>query len=120
MLYTISKIIASRLAPVLTSIIDPAQAAFVQKRSMKDNIFLLQEFLRQYGRKRTFPRCILNVDMRKAFDSVDWDFVQEMLTKLQFPPMFVRWIMTCISTTTYSLSFNGSLHELFKGKKGLR
>ncbi|GFS35505.1 hypothetical protein Acr_00g0040240 [Actinidia rufa] len=81
----ISKILAARMAEVLPSIIDPAQAAFVHKRSMKDNIFLLQELLRQYGRKRSTPRCILNVDLRKAFNSLDWDFVHDMLLSLQFP-----------------------------------
>ena len=71
----ISKIIALRLAPALISVIDPAQAAYVQNRKMVENIFLLQELLRQYGRKRASPRCILNVDLRKAFDSVDWGFI---------------------------------------------
>ena len=49
----ISKIIAARLGPAIISIIDPAQAAFIQNRAMVDNIFLLQELLRQYSRKRT-------------------------------------------------------------------
>ncbi|GFY91064.1 hypothetical protein Acr_07g0012600 [Actinidia rufa] len=101
----ISKLIVTRLVGVLPSIIDPAQAAFVQKKSMKYNIFLLQELLRQYGRKRSSPRCILNVDLRKAFDTLDWDFVQDMLSALQFPPKFIEWIMTCISSTSYSISY---------------
>ncbi|GFZ16285.1 hypothetical protein Acr_25g0006940 [Actinidia rufa] len=54
----ISKIIAIRLAPALISIIDPAQAAFIQNRAMIDNIFLLQELLRQYSRKRSSPRSL--------------------------------------------------------------
>ncbi|GFY91271.1 hypothetical protein Acr_07g0014670 [Actinidia rufa] len=62
----ISKIIALRLAPALISVIDPAQAAYVQNRKMVENIFLLQELLRQYGRKRSSPRCILKVDIRKS------------------------------------------------------
>ncbi|GFZ21489.1 similar to CYCLIN D3;2 [Actinidia rufa] len=116
----ISKIIASRLAPALISIVNPAQAAFVQNRSMTDNIFMLQELLRNYGRKRISPRCILNVDLRKAFDSVDWEFVQDMLSALQFPPKFVAWIIACISSPTYSVSYNGHCHGFFKGKRGLR
>ena len=116
----ISKIIAIRLAPTLSNIVDPAQSAFIQNRSMIDNIFLLQELLRQYGRKRASPRCILNVDLRKAFDSIEWDFLCEMLSALHFPPRFIGWIMECISTTTYSVSYNGSMHGFFKGKRGLR
>ena len=116
----ISKIIASRLAPALISIIDPAQAAFIQNRAMIDNIFLLKELLRKYSRKRSSPRCTLNVDLRKAFDSVDWIFVKDMLTALHFPSTFISWIMTCIESTSYSISYNGSLHGFFKGERGLR
>ncbi|GFZ09693.1 hypothetical protein Acr_21g0002920 [Actinidia rufa] len=76
----ISKIIATRMGPAISSIIDPAQAAFIQNRSMVDNIFLLQELLRQYSRKRTSPRCTLNVDLRKAYDSIDWTFIKDMLS----------------------------------------
>ena len=116
----ISKIMALRLAPALLSIIDPAQAAFIQNRRMVDNIYLLQELLRQYGRKRSSPRCILNIDIRKAFDTVDWDFIHDMLQALNFPPVFISWTMTCISSTSLSLAYNGSLHGFFKGKRGLR
>ncbi|GFS45411.1 hypothetical protein Acr_00g0095930 [Actinidia rufa] len=91
-----------------------------KNKSIKDNIFLLQELLRQYGRKRSSLRCILNVDLRKAFDSLDWDFVHDMLSSLQFPSMFINWIMTCITTTSYSISCNGSLHGFFEGNTGLR
>ena len=81
----ISKILAMRLAPVLITIVDPAQAAYVQNRKKVENIYLLQELLRLYGRKRISPRCMLNVDLRKAFDSVDWEFIRGMLVALNFP-----------------------------------
>ncbi|XP_057468718.1 uncharacterized protein LOC130757916 [Actinidia eriantha] len=87
---------------------------------MVGNIFLLQELLRHYGRKRSSPRCMLNVDLRKAFDSIDWDFIRDMLLALNFPLNFIGWIMSCISSTSYSLSYNGSLHGFFKGQRGLR
>ena len=43
-----------------------------------------------------------------------------MLTTLQFPSKFIGWIMECITSTSYSLTYNGSLHGFFKGKRGLR
>ena len=69
----------------MIAIVVPAQVAFIWNRKIVDNIYLLQELLRQYVRKRTSPRCMLNVDLRKAFDSVEWYFIRGMLVALNFP-----------------------------------
>ncbi|KAL0287981.1 UNVERIFIED_CONTAM: hypothetical protein Sradi_7112700 [Sesamum radiatum] len=74
----ITKIIADRLSTVLEHLIDRSQAAFVGGRSITDNIFLAQEMVRQYTRKRISPRCTINVDLRKAFDSVSWTFLSRV------------------------------------------
>jgi hypothetical protein len=66
----IAKILAGRLAHALTDIISPMQNAFLGGRLMSDNINLVQELLRKYGRKRSSPRNLLKVDFRKAFDFV--------------------------------------------------
>ena len=63
----ISKIMAARLALVLPDLIDPAQAAFVQGRGMVENIYLVQELLNRYGWSRISPRCIVKIDLRKAY-----------------------------------------------------
>ncbi|KAL0326638.1 UNVERIFIED_CONTAM: hypothetical protein Sangu_1741800 [Sesamum angustifolium] len=75
----ITKIIADRLATALEHLTDRCQAAFVGGRSITDNIFLAQEMVRQYTRKRISPRCTINVDLRKAFDSVSWTFLSQVL-----------------------------------------
>jgi hypothetical protein len=66
----ISKILASRLCRALEDIIGPVQNDFLGGRNMIDNINLAQEFLMHYGRKRTSSRCLIKIDFRKAFDSV--------------------------------------------------
>jgi len=116
----ISKILAARLAGVLGGIIDPAQAAFVEGRCMIDNIHLVQELLRKYNRKRVSPRCLIKVDLRKAYDSVSWDFLADMLQGLMFPARFINWVMECVSSTSYSICLNGGIYGMFKGRKGLR
>ncbi|GAB2303773.1 hypothetical protein Dimus_038959 [Dionaea muscipula] len=116
----ISKILANRLSPILESIIDPCQAAFIRGRLMKDNIYLVHELLRQYTRKRISPRCFFQVDLRKAYDSVEWKFLERMLQALHFPPRFIHWIMVCVSTGSYSISLNGQLFGFFCGRRGLR
>jgi len=66
----ISKILAGQLAHVLNDIISPCHNAFLGGCYMTDNINLMQELFRQYGRKRISPRCIIKIDFRKAFNSV--------------------------------------------------
>ncbi|GFY92706.1 pyruvate decarboxylase-2 [Actinidia rufa] len=116
----ISKILAARLSPILESLIDPGQSAFVPNRSMVENIYVVQELLRNYGWSRISPRCIMKVDLRKAYDTVNWAFLEDVLLGLGFPSLFVQWIMQCASTTSYSISINGSLHGFFKDQQGLR
>lgn len=117
---TISKVLAARLCKVLPNIINQAQAAFIKGRSMSDNIFLAQEFIRGYARKRISPRCKLMVDLRKAYDTIDWNFIKEVLNGLNFPPLFSNWIMECISSPSFSISINGGLFGNFKGQRGIR
>nr|GLL25285.1 uncharacterized protein LOC109177999 [Ipomoea trifida] len=116
----ISKVLSLRLSSVLPSIIDKAQAAFVEGRVMSDNIFLAQELIRGYARKRISLRCMLMVDLRKTYDTISWDFIEEVLTDLQFPQQFIHWILQCITTTSFSISINGGLYGNFKGKSGIR
>ncbi|KAJ6929615.1 hypothetical protein NC652_013486 [Populus alba x Populus x berolinensis] len=66
----ISKLLAERLVHVLNDIISPSQNAFLGGRLMADNINLMQEMLRSYGRKRVSPHCTIKIDFRKAFDTV--------------------------------------------------
>ncbi|KAI3450765.1 hypothetical protein Pfo_007430 [Paulownia fortunei] len=116
----IAKIIATRLGNVLDQIVNCAQSAFVRGRNISDNIQLVQELLRQYCRKRASPRCIIKVDIRKAYDSVNWEFLRSVLSGLGFPGRFIDWVMECVSTPSYSIALNGSIFGFFKGKKGLR
>jgi hypothetical protein len=86
---------------------------------MIDNINLAQELLRQYGRKRTSPRCLIKVDFRKAFDSVQWPFLRDLLYLLGFPQRFVHLVMLCVETSSFSVAINGNLYGFFPGKCGV-
>lgn len=60
------------------------------------------------------------MDLQKAYDTVHWGFLQEALHYLQFPDIFIGWIMECVSTTAFSILINGKMHGSFQGKRGLR
>lgn len=66
------------------------------------------------------PRCALKVDLRKAFDSIHWNFVFNIMIALNFPEEFICWIQVCITSPWFSIIVNGGLEGYFKGEKGIR
>ncbi|GKA61771.1 hypothetical protein Tco_0761290 [Tanacetum coccineum] len=116
----ITKIISNRIKESLKVLISQNQSAFVPGRRISDNILLTQELMHNYHLDRGPPRCAFKVDIQKAYDTVDWDFLKEVLLAFGFHVRMVSWIMECVTTTSFSLSINGTLHGYFKGKRGLR
>ena len=75
----ISKILVLRLSLILEKLIDLAQSTFIPNRSMVENIYMVQELLRKYSWKRISPRCIMKMDLRKAYDTINWEFWEDTL-----------------------------------------
>ncbi|KAL2231101.1 UNVERIFIED_CONTAM: hypothetical protein Sindi_1704500 [Sesamum indicum] len=103
----IAKLLVQRLSSLLDKIISPCQTAFIPGRSIGDNIMLAQELFSGYNQMRLPPRCALKVDIRKAYDTVEWDFLLAVLQLFGFPTKFTRWIEECVSTTSFSSGLNG-------------
>ncbi|KAL9232373.1 hypothetical protein vseg_007493 [Gypsophila vaccaria] len=96
----ISKLLCNTLARVLPQLIDHNQGAFIKDRSIQENILICQDLIRLYEKPHTSPKCMLKVDMQKAYDTVEWRFVEQLLTSLNFPIKFQTMLMECISTTS--------------------
>lgn len=60
------------------------------------------------------------VDIRKAFDTLSWKFLLDLLSRLGFPSLMITWIRECITSTTFSISLNGKMHGFVKSRRGLR
>ncbi|XP_022031917.1 uncharacterized protein LOC110932977 [Helianthus annuus] len=116
----ISKILADRLKVALNMIVNVNQSAFVPGRKISDNILLTQELMHNYHRNVGPPRCAFKVDIQKAYDTVDWRFLKRALIGFGFVGKMVEWIMSCVSTPTYSVCVDGNIHGYFKGQRGLR
>jgi len=75
---------------VIASIITETQSGFIPGRKVADNVIMAHELVKTYTRKHISPRCMIKVDIQKAYDTVDWRFLEQMLTELSFPKKFIR------------------------------
>jgi hypothetical protein len=96
------------------------QSAFIPFRSIAENVLLAQELVRNYHKDRGQPRCTLKIDLMKAYDSVDWEFLIFCLKCFGFPTRFINWIRVCITSPRFYVSINGTMVGYFEGKRGLR
>ncbi|WMV57204.1 hypothetical protein MTR67_050589 [Solanum verrucosum] len=87
---------------------------------MMHNVLICHDLLRHYSRKNVSPRCLMKIDLKKAYDMVSWDFLEKVLTGFGFPGKFIKWIMLCVTTTMFSVKVNGENHGYFAGRRGLR
>lgn len=116
----ITKILTNRMQTVMGGIINETQGAFVKKRSIMDNILVCQGLVRNYNREGGAPRCLMKLDLCKAYDTIDWDFIEEVMTGLNFPKKFSQWVLECVRTPMFSILLNGRPHGFFRSKRGIR
>ena len=103
----ITKIITSRLTPLLPLAISPNQSGFVKGRLLHDNVLLAQEMFHELGRSYPSPNVALKLDMAKAYDRVQWPFLFKVLRQMGFPPIWINLIERCIGSCWFSILING-------------
>lgn len=116
----ITKIISLRMKKVLQDLISVNQSAFVSGRAIQDNIMVAHEVVRNYHRRPGTPRCSLKIDLKKAYDTVNWKAVISTMKKMGFPEKFLNWIFLCISSAKYSIIINGAPYGFFGATRVLR
>jgi hypothetical protein len=117
----ISKIIVSRLRPFLDGIVSPLQNSFIPDRSTKDNAIVLKivrHFMRKSKRKK--GDMVFKLDLDKAYDRVNWNFLKDTLVKFKFPPIIISLIMFGITSASNKILWNGSKTDTFIPTRGLR
>ncbi|GJZ41493.1 RNA-directed DNA polymerase, eukaryota, reverse transcriptase zinc-binding domain protein [Tanacetum coccineum] len=95
----ISKIITERIKPGLHKLVDLNQSC---------------------DRKTGSSRCCLKIDIAKAYDTIDWKFLEKCLKHFGFHERMVHWIMVCVTTSKLSININGERKGYFASGRGLR
>ncbi|KAI3436989.1 Toprim domain-containing protein [Psidium guajava] len=118
----ISKVLANWLKRWLPDLIAEEQNAFVGGRQIQDNIIVVQEVLHHLRvRKRNCRfQAILKLDMQKAYDRVEWDFLEACLLRMGFWSWWVDRVMKCVTSATLSVKLNSEPLPYFQPSRGLR
>ena len=115
----LAKVLANRLRSVFGSVISDSQSAFVKGRQILDGILVANEVVDDAHRCKK-ELLLFKVDFEKAYDSVDYSYLDEVMYKMGFPVLWRKWINECIGTATTSVLVNGSPTDEFSLKRGLR
>ena len=118
----ISKVLANRLKKILPTIISPNQSAFIPGRLITNNILVAFEALHMMNErlKGNEGFMALKLDISKAYDRVEWDFLKAIMRKMGFASRWVRLAMTCVRMVTYSVLIHGRPYGRIVPSHGLQ
>lgn len=115
----ISKLLATRLSGVLPELISANQTAFMQGRYIAKNFISTREIL-QYLSSHGHQAILAKIDFSKAFDSVSWVFLKNVMKGRGFPDKWIEWISNLLETSSSKIVVNGGCSDYFIHKRGLR
>jgi len=117
-----SKVLANRLKVVLPEVISMSHSAFVPGRLITDNVLLAYELTHYLNQRRKgkYGVTAIKLDMSKAYDRVEWRFLEKIMLKLGFSGQWVEKVMKCVSTVNYCIQVNGEYSRRIYPQRGLR
>ena len=115
----ISKVLANRPREVLGSLLSPSQNTFIQGRQIQDSVLIVNESV-DSRLKFGVPGLICKLDLEKAYDHVNWNFLMYLMERCGFGAKWHNWVQFCISLVRFSVLINGTLCGFFPSSRGLR
>ncbi|KAI8550738.1 hypothetical protein RHMOL_Rhmol06G0131400 [Rhododendron molle] len=118
----IAKVLANRLKPFLPSIVSENQSAFVGGRQIMDNVLIAHELTHYIKHKRSGSHGVaaFKLDMAKAYDRIEWSYLEMVMTQLGFHQKWIGWVMECVKTVSFSITVNGEAGDTFYPSRGIR
>jgi hypothetical protein len=101
-----STILANRLRPKLGELVSQNQSAFVKGRCLHDNFIHVRQVARKINLRRK-KGVLIKLVISRAFDSVSWAFLFEVLRVLGFSEIFLKWISILLSSAMTRVTVNG-------------
>lgn len=114
----VTKVLANRLAGRLDEMVSPNQSAFIKKRFIQDNFMLVQQTVKFLHNQKQ-PRILFKLDITKAFDSVSWSFLLEVLRKLGFGSRWRDLVCGLLASSSTQVLLNGTPGDSIQHKRGL-
>ncbi|XP_072077755.1 uncharacterized protein [Arachis hypogaea] len=118
----VSKVLVIRLRRLIDTIISPIQSAFVGGCLIQNNMVIVQEMFHALNKRgqQASRNLAVKIDMNKAYNRVEWSFLEATLKAFRFNPHWVKMIMSCVLQVTYRIKINGILSKSFVPQRGLR
>jgi Reverse transcriptase (RNA-dependent DNA polymerase) len=115
----IAKVLANRLQEHLPSLVSERQTAFIRSRFIAENFLASRELLHHVEQSKE-PTLLLKLDFSKAFDTLSWDFLLNVLTARGFPHKYIAWVHHLLKTSSSRILLNDETTPTFTHKRGLR
>lgn len=99
-------VLANKLKGLLPHIISENQSAFVQNKSITDNVLAAFEVIYHMNQRKigSVGEVALKLDISKAYDRVNWSFLCQRMIIMGFCDTWIDWMKMCVKTVTYNLA----------------
>ncbi|KAM0841276.1 hypothetical protein ACQ4PT_059121 [Festuca glaucescens] len=114
----ITKVLAICLRPRLHELVRPCQSAFIKKRAIHDNFTFVRAQAKMFRQKKT-PALLLKLDLQKAFDSISWEFLIQVLQAKGYGRKWRNLISCLLLTASTRILVNGELTDCILHRRGL-